>query len=30
MDGKKGTGNYSKFINGQMHWSQIMSLLLLN
>ena len=30
MDGKKGTGNYNKFINGQMHWSQIMSLLLLN
>ena len=28
--GKKGTGNYDKFIAGQMHWSQLMSLLLLN
>ncbi|HMK27572.1 MAG TPA: asparagine synthase-related protein, partial [Chitinophagaceae bacterium] len=28
--GKKGTDNYHKFINGQMHWSQMMSLLLLN
>jgi asparagine synthase (glutamine-hydrolysing) len=26
--GKKGTGNYNKFISGQMHWSQLMALLL--
>lgn len=30
MQGKKGAGNYDKFIAGQMHWSQLMSLLLLN
>jgi len=28
--GEKGVANYNKFINGQMHWSQLMSLLLLN
>lgn len=28
--GKKGTDNYNKFIAGQMHWSQLMSLLLLH
>ncbi len=28
--GKKGTENYKKFVTGQMHWSQLMSLLLLN
>lgn len=27
--GKKGNDNYNKFISGQMHWSQMMSLLLL-
>lgn len=30
MQGKKGAGNYDKFKAGQMHWSQLMSLLLLN
>jgi asparagine synthase (glutamine-hydrolysing) len=29
-NGKKGMANYEQFKNGQMHWSQLMSLLLLN
>lgn len=29
-NGKKGADNYRHFTNGQMHWSQLMSLLLLN
>ena len=29
-NGTTGVKNYNKFINGQMHWSQFMSLLLLN
>jgi asparagine synthase (glutamine-hydrolysing) len=29
-NGKKGTDNYKQFKQGQMHWSQLMSLLLLN
>lgn len=28
--GKKGADNYRQFTNGQMHWSQLMSLMLLN
>jgi asparagine synthase (glutamine-hydrolysing) len=29
-NGKKGSNNYKQFKQGQMHWSQLMSLLLLN
>jgi asparagine synthase (glutamine-hydrolysing) len=29
-NGKKGVDNYKQFTQGQMHWSQLMSLLLLN
>ena len=29
-NGKKGADNYKQFTNGQMHWSQLMSLLLLD
>ena len=29
IKGRKGTANYNQFMDGKMHWSQMMSLLLL-